>query len=1079
VSQGVTVGGEDRSGDGERSDLSILDLRTDAVVDPIGVGAARPWLSWRVESDRRQARPRAFEVRVARGGDPLAPGSEVVWESGRQDDVAAGGVTYGGRPLESRADYAWRVRVVDDRGRETDWSPLGRFEVGLLGESDWRAEWIGAPADDALARRLPLDSVAPIRSLERIWLPGADRVVFRTHLRVRPGRAILLAPLVLTGAARLRAWVDGRPVDLVAEDGAWVADVADLLRRHEQGGPAHGSVLVVEAWAGEGLPGGLLGRLEVVAERSTAVTVVTSADWRARSDPPADFAAPDLDDADWPSARPVGLHGDPPWGRAAYSYRPSPVFRRRFRLPGSVRRARLSASALGVYEFRLNGRPVSPDRLAPGWTDYHQRLAVQTYDVTDLVTEGDNVAVAIVGDGWYAGGIAWFGQFQYGTVRGLRAELDIELTSGERVVVGTDGTWAVGEGRIRYADLQNGEVHDLRAEPDGLDRPDFDERGWSRPRRLEPPRGRLEPAIGAPIRVMERRAPIAIRALDERRQLVDFGQNLVGWVRLEAEGPSGRHILLRHVEVLDERGEPYTANLRSARQTDEVVLAGRGVETFEPRFSVHGFRYVEVTGYPGELTPAAIEACVAFADMEQTGFFACSDPRLNRLQENIVWGQRGNFLSVPTDCPQRDERLGWTGDAQVFARTAAFNYDVRRFFWKWLRDLTDAQRSTGGIPFVAPHVANPDDARLTEEQRSSAGWGDAIVMVPFDLYRTYRDPRVVEETYAAALAWVDWLARQSSGHIRPDSGFGDWLSVGADTPRDMLSTAFYARAVFLTAELARVLGQSEDAVRLEAHFDAVRRAFRAAFVRGGEVAGRTQTAYVLALAFDLLEPEERPVALERLVADVEARNDHLSTGFLGTPYLLQTLAEAGRLDVAYRLLFQESYPSWLYPIAHGATTMWERWDTWTEHRGFQDPGMNSLNHYAYGAVGTFLYEVVGGLAPLAPGYSRVLVRPRPGGGLSWAETRFQSVHGPIRVRWERTAGTLRLEVDVPPGVEAEVHLPSRDVGFVRESGLELAHVPGLEVVPADEGVVCRVGSGDYRFEVGEFEVGQFEVGEGS
>lgn len=526
-------------------------------------------------------------------------------------------------------------------------------------------------------------------------------------------------------------------------------------------------------------------------------------------------------------------------------------------------------------------------------------------------------------------------------------------------------------------------------------------------------------------------------------------------------------MIIRHAEALDTTGELYTVNLRSARQVDELVLPGTGEVTFEPRFSVHGFRYVEVTGLPAPLSPEDLVACATYADMEPIGRWSCSDPLLEALQRNIVWGQRGNFLSVPTDCPQRDERLGWTGDAQVFASTAAFNYDVTGFMRKWLRDLVDDQRPGGGVPFVAPHLANPDDSGLSEEQQSSAGWGDAIVMVPYELWMATGDLTTAREAYEGALAWTRWLERWSADGLRPASGFGDWLSLGPGTPKDLVSTAFAARAARLLAELATALDRDGDATALAEQYRRTRTAFRRAFVRGGgEVESGTQAAYVLALAFDLLDETEIAPALDRLVADIESRGWHLSTGFLATPYLLPTLAAHGRTDVAYRLLTQQSYPSWLYPVLHGATTMWERWDTWTDHGGFQDPHMNSLNHYAYGAVGAFLYQSVAGLSPLAPGYRRFRARPVPGGDLTQASAELASPYGPIRVAWRCSpTGSLELDVDAPPGTEAEVWLGPLDATAIAETGAPLTRTtPGVRALEHRDGqLVSVVAAGRYAF----------------
>ena len=1058
--------------------MQITDLRCDGRNQPIGTGG-EVRLSWRLVDLRRGAGQSSARVLVGAGSDPLSDPGSLVWDSG-PTSTEEPAMDYAGPKLSSRTQYVWRVEVGDERGEATGWSDPAIFETGVLDTSEWRAGWIGSAADLTLSSRLSLDSVEMLQPLARIWSPGAQVVLARTHLEVPAGRAILAAPLVLAGATRIRAWVNGVEVgrtgpepsdvpDAEVPGRTLVADVAGLLRPGAHAGPPASNELVVLAEATE-LPGGLIGRLEVVGERMASMRVVTDGSWMLA--PVDGFVASGPAPAPrshWRPATIVGLQGDPPWGREEWTHRPSPYLRKQFHLDQPVSKARLYSTALGIYEARINGVAVSADRLAPGWTDYNQRIAHQSYDVTDLLAVGDNVLSAVLGDGWYAGTVCWFGPFQYGRQRALLAELHLTLADGSEVCVSSDGSWRCGQGAILYSDLQNGEVFDARAEPVGFDRPGFDDSRWAPAVAVVPASGRVEPQVAPPVRPHEELRPLSVAAVGPERSVVDFGQNLAGHARLRAAGPAGTKVILRHAEALDTAGELYTVNLRSARQVDELVLAGTGEELFTPRFSVHGFRYVEVSGLPAPISVDDITAVALYADMEPVGTWSCSDPLLDQLQSNIVWGQRGNFLSVPTDCPQRDERLGWTGDAQVFVSTAAFNYDVTSFMRKWLGDVCDGQRPGGGVPFVAPHLRNPDDRGLSEEEQSSAGWGDAIVMVPYEIWQATGDLTPARESFEGALAWTRWLERWSTDGLRPASGFGDWLSLGPQTPKDLVSTAFAAHVPRQLAELARALGHEEaEAAALDAQHRRTREAFRRAFVRGGgEVASGTQAAYVLALAFELLDPDEVPAAVGRLVADIEERGWHLSTGFLATPYLLPVLANHGRSDIAWRLLAQRSYPSWLYPVLHGATTMWERWDTWTEHGGFQDPHMNSLNHYAYGAVGSFLYRYVAGLSPLAPGYRRFRVRPIPGGGLTHARAELNSPHGPIRASWQVGPDeTTSLQVVAPVGTEAEVWLGAVGEEQVTEAGTPLAALSALRGIEHRHGqLVVTLGSGSYDFTV--------------
>lgn len=1057
------------------ADLQPIDLRAETAVNPLGIDRPHPHLSWKLVAARRGARQVACRVLVAIDADPLEPSSALVWDSGTVPAGAGTGVAYGGQPLVSRTCYVWRVLVSGSDGQRSAWSAPATWETGLLEPTDWSARWVGAPWDVASGPWPSLDGRQPAGTLARIWVPrlggGAPmgRIAsgrFRTRFRLPGGRKVLGARMVAAGARTLELALNAEIVSTDRAGGqgstAVVADVTPLVR------PGANVLAVAVDATGSGPPG-LIAGLEVWLEGAPAVTVLTSSLWRAAADgpdAPDGWRAVDFDDTAWQRAEAVGLHGDPPWGREPVTYRPSPYLRREFRLGSPVRRARLYATALGVYELHLNGRRVGADHLAPGWTDYARRVPYQCYDVTDLVQVGDNAVGTVLGDGWYAGHICWFGPFHYGRSRLALVQLEVEHQDGSVTRIDSDSAWQAGQGSIRYADLQNGEVHDQRLEPEGWATAGFDATGWAPVVRAQPDAGRLVAQVAPPIRVHQEVRARSVREPRPGTFVIDFGQNLVGWVRLRATAAAGTRVVLRHAEVLAPDGTLSTANLRTARQTDEYTFAGGEHETFEPRFTVHGFRYLEVTGYPGRLEPDAVVARVAYADTEPTGEFACSDTAVNRLHENIIWSQRGNFLTVPTDCPQRDERLGWTADAQVFAATAAFIADMRTFFAKWLHDVVDAQLPNGAITHVAPDVADPSQPDDPELRGGSPGWGDAVVIVPWELYRAYGDTRAARESFDAILGWLDHLERGSRDGVRPATGFGDWLSVDAETPKDLIATAFFAYTAKLTADLAQALGRQDVAGRCATLFAQVREAFRDAYVRGGaELAGGTQTAYVMALHVGLLDEVEAPRAAERLVADIEARNWHLSTGFLGTPWLLPVLTRTGYVDVAYRLLLQDTFPSWLYPVVHGdATTVWERWDSWSDHRGLQDPAMNSFNHYAYGAVGDWLHRTVAGIDASAPGYREIRVRPRTGGGLSWARAAYDSVHGRIASAWRDDGSTFTLEVAIPPDTTATIFVPGHTPAAVTESDVPADAAEGVTFDRLeDDCVVFRVGSGTYRF----------------
>ncbi|RMH68505.1 MAG: alpha-L-rhamnosidase [Bacteroidetes bacterium] len=753
---------------------------------------------------------------------------------------------------------------------------------------------------------------------------------------------------------------------------------------------------------------------------------------------------------------------------------PAPMLRRTFRVEGEVVRARAYVTSHGLYELHLNGRRVGDQVFTPGWTSYHHQLQVQTYDVTDLLQDGPNAVGAILGDGWYRGQIGFRGQRNfYGNRLALLAQLVITYADGRTEVIGTDSHWrATNDGPIRMSDIYNGEVYDARREFPGWSTTGFDDSGWAGVRIADHGTDHLVAPAGPPVRRVEEIRPIALLTSPAGETIIDMGQNMVGWVRLRVSGPAGTTITLRHAEVLDQEGNLYTENLRAARQTVQYTLRGDGEEIYEPHFTFQGFRYVAVEGFPGTPTLDAFTGIVIHSDMAQTGHFRTSNPLVNQLQHNIRWGQKGNFLDVPTDCPQRDERLGWTGDAQVFCRTAAFNYDVAGFFTKWLADLAFDQYDSGSIPHVIPNVLATDG----QGAAGAAGWADAGVLIPWDLYLVYGDRLLLERQYPGMTAWVGYMQRRAGDDLiwDGDPHFGDWLAFnttrsdypGATTSKDFIATAFYAYSAALTARAADVLGKPEDAAHYRRLSERIKQAFRQEFVTpNGRVGENTQTAYALALAFDLLPEALRQQAADRLAEDVR-RFGHLTTGFLGTPHLNHVLTRFGYTDLAYALLLRETYPSWLYPVTQGATTIWERWDGLRPDGSFQDPGMNSFNHYAYGAVGDWMYRVMAGLDtdPERPGYKHVLIAPRPGGGFTEVEARLETLYGTTGSAWTWHDDTFSLTVTVPPNTTATVRLPGAAPDQVQVDGRPLVGADGVHDAGADgTDTVVQIGSGMYRF----------------
>jgi len=771
----------------------------------------------------------------------------------------------------------------------------------------------------------------------------------------------------------------------------------------------------------------------------------------------------------------------PDWDEDISRAQATPLLRRGFNVESDLVTARIYATSLGVYKLRLNGQGVGDAVLTPGWTSYGHRLQYQTYDVTNLIREGDNVLGAILGDGWYRGHLGFTrGRNFYGDNLALLLQLHLTYVDGRVDIIGSDTMWRATTGPIQMSDIYNGETYDAQHEKRGWDEVSYDESNWHHVRHLNHANEIVVAQEGPFIRRQEKIRPVRILHSPKGETILDFGQNMVGWVKLRVRGSAGTTITLRHAEVLDQQGNFYTENLRTADQVVSYTLGGRtdGDEIFEPHFTFQGFQYVAVEGFPGKLTLDNFTGIVLHSDMPTSGTFECSNPLINQLQQNIVWGQKGNFVDVPTDCPQRDERLGWTGDTQVFIRTACFNMNVATFFTKWLRDLSADQHANGSVPFVVPDaLVRIKSGRLNSSREAgAAAWGDAAVICPWTIYQCYGDTRLLEEQYESMNGWVDFMySRVGDDYIwRHDFQFGDWLDFrGEDgrkpmpvTNNELIATAFFAYSTQLLANAAQVLGKTSNAERYADLANTVKAAFNDEFVTpSGRVGPNTQTAYVLALQFDLLPEPMRPLAVERLVGEIRQGQYHLTTGFVGTPYLCHALSRYGYADVAYELLNQENYPSWLYPVKQGATTIWERWDGIKPDGSFQDASMNSFNHYAYGAIGDWLYQVVAGIEidPDEPGYKRVLFQPQPGGGLTYASATLDSMYGRIESKWTLEKDKFDLTVMIPANTEGVVRLPAQTVEEITEQGQALAQVDGIrEIQQEDETVILTLGSGHYH-----------------
>jgi alpha-L-rhamnosidase len=908
----------------------ITDLRCEYRINPIGIDVENLRLSWKLSSTQRGVKQTAYQIASALDEVDLLQGKLLIWDTDKVASEQSIHIPYEGPKLQSRQRVYWRARVWDENDRSSAWSDINWFEMGLLTQEDWSAQWIGNP---------------------------------------------------LVGGPR------------------------------------------------------------------TAV--------------------------------------------------PSPFFRKEFSIDGNIQSARLYITSLGIYEASINGQRIGEQVFSPGWTDYDKRIRYQTYDVADLLESGLNIVGAILGDGWYCGHIAAEGRQIYGDRPRLLAQLEITYADGSSQIIFTDESWGTAVGPILEADLIMGEAYDARLElptwniPTTLTAGPQTSNPWSPALTFPHPEGAVLVAQNtSPVRVQEELVPISEPTLvwgwPTHDWLFDFGQNLVGRMRLKVTGIRGTTITLRYGEMLNENGKLYTENLRSARQTDYYTLKGDPEgEIYESRFTFHGFRYVQINGFAQQPSRDTLTAIVLHSDNTPAIKFECSEPLVNQLQHNIQWGWKGNSVDIPTDCPQRDERLGWTGDAQVFVKTATYLTESASFFTKWIQDMADTQFDYGAIPAIAP--ASP------HFRKSDGGpaWSDAFIIVPWTIWQQYGDTRILETHYESMCRYMDYLTENSPGLIRflPNEnelgeeskdwqlgGYGDWLALDGNTdtrgltPKDLIGTAFLAYDAKLMVQMATAIDKPEDADKFRQLFEDTRRAFINHFLTpDGLLAGQTQTGYVLALHFDLVPEELCPMIIDALVKDIEiTRKKHMSTGFVGTPYITQVLSDIGRIDLAYRLLLQKTFPSWLYPVTHGATTIWERWDGWTEENGFQDPSMNSFNHYAYGAVGTWMYENITGIRtdPQNPGFKHIILKPTTDSSMSYARGEYQSPYGLIRSHWQIEDDTFTWEVTVPPNSSATTHFLFSGQTRIFESDAPVEESHGVTFIrQTHESIVYRLESGSYRFKV--------------
>ncbi len=1035
-------------------------LRVEYLDRPLGLDIDRPRLSWVVVDSRRGGRQTAYQVRVASSLSALKSAKPDVWDSGTIASDQSVHVVYGGPFLQSRTRYFWNVRVWDKDGKTGPYSEPSYWETGLFSPRDWKAKWIGTTVDQSAAE--------PIADVKWVWYPetaaGADPPnatrYFRTTFDIPAGKQIKSAFLYGAVDNDMTAYVNGKRCG--TQEG-WQAFAAMPIKEMLVAGPN----AVAIAARNVGGPAGLAAIIRINFADGTFRRITGESSWRVAERSASGWnTLAGTTAVEWKLPAVIHAMGEKPWDMPAISPQTdttAAMLRKDFKVEKQIRSARVYVTALGSYRIHINGKRVGEDILTPDWTDYRKRITYQTYDVTTLVKSGENAIGAILGDGWYATGLGWpLRRFNFGPApTRLLAQLEVQLADGSNQTVATDDSWKVAPAPILRSEIYAGETYDARKEQAGWDRAGFSDAGWKSAAVYPIPAIRMHAQRSETIQVETELKPKAVTNPGPDTYVYDMGQNMVGWVRLKVRGPAGTAVKMRFAEILKPDGNIYRDNLRAAEATDTYTLKGGGEETFEPHFTYHGFRYVEVTGFPGKPGPSALLGRVFYSKMPWSGSLMTSNPLVNQLQQNIRWGQRGNHHSIPTDCPQRDERLGWMGDAEIFARTGCFNMDMAAFYSKWMRDVVDAQSSEGGFSDVSPRIVDNSDG--------APAWGDAGVIVPYEVYRQYGDTRIIEENWPAMERWIEYIHSVNPNLLwlkRRNNDFGDWVPANSETPKDVIATAYWAYDANLMAEMAAATNRPAAAIKYQSLHEGIKAAFIKAFVKDdGTVGNGSQTCQALAIHMDLLPANLKKAAADVLVRDIEKRDTHLSTGFVGTCYLMRALSMAGRSDIAYKLLTNDTFPSWGYTIRKGATTIWERWNGDTG-----DPGMNSFNHYAFGAVGEWLYRYMAGIDS-APGaaFKHIVIHPRisEASGITSARAEYDSVYGKIVSEWTANPGEpIMMNLTIPPNTTATVYIPATVDKNVTESGKPVSSFDGIRFQRMDNGqTVFQVAAGTYRFAI--------------
>lgn len=1068
------------------NDLKIKRLRTEYLANPSGIDVPLPRLSWELFSDVKGQSQSAYQIMVGSDSAALSKGVADVWDSKKVVSSRTNQIQFGGEKLASKSKYFWKVKVWDAVNTAGAWSEIAGWSMGLLNKNDWQASWIGGmpenipneqkyyihygfqsdfePSENADDQFITVDlgfisDIQLIKLYPVDYKKNPDGYLFPKRFRIE-----------------VAATPDFKNAKLVADESKKDFRQQGLTPYVKKIIPVKGRYVRISVnklnKAEEGQYAFALAELEVMDSASKNIALKK----KVLNKSPYNLY-PAFSSENWLPDRLTDGHykNNPDHKPFSLPIPASPLLRKTFTTSKKVKQATLYASALGLYEMYINGKKVGNQVLAPEWTDYHKRVQYQTYDVTPYLITGANVIGAMLADGWYAGAIfSHPDRGSYGFDRRLIGQLEIVFEDGTRSQVLTDGSWKMlKNGPVQSASIFDGEHFNAKLLPEDWLKADFDDSRWKAVTVDKTITITLSSQLNEPIKIIEEIKPIKISKVGDNTYIFDLGQNIAGWANLKLNYNPGGPITFRHGEVLDDDGKLYVANLRGAKQIDVYTPGSDNFIHYEPRFTYHGFRFVEISGLTRKPELTDVVGKVVASASPLAGSFESSSKDLNKLWENILRTQRGNMHSVPTDCPQRDERAGWMGDAQVFAQTSIYNLDMSAFFTKWVRDIRDSQRPEGRFPDYSPQVGEWNNFY------NSPGWGDAGILVPWRMYENYGDKEILSVHYEAMKRYIRYITQTNPDLLWKNARgnmYGDWLNgntiISKDYPQeggkvadDIYSTAFYAHSARTVAKVSKLLGQEKDYPFFDSLATAIRSRFIETYVSpDGKIQGNTQAGYAIALDFDLVPDNLKKQAADNMVQAIKDYDYRISTGIQTTIRMMNQLTEFGYQDLAYKLIESRRFPSWIYSIDQGATTIWERWDGYVKERGFQNVGMNSFNHYAIGAVGEWMYRSILGINAGSPGYEHFVIKPVVGGSLNWAKGSYDSIAGKISVDWKSNQNDFRLSVQIPANTTATVYLPAGH--SITENGQSIGYNKDFRVLSSNpEGTALLVKSGSYHFSV--------------